>query len=247
VYEALRRDIMAVVLSPGAKLDEAELCRKYRVSRTPVREALIRLASEGLAEIEPNRGGRVASLQFTDVCDHYEAMELFLPVVCHLAALRHSREDIATIRAEMDAFAAGVGARDQAAMVRHNYNLHVAIAAAAHNRCVARGYEQMLADKLRLAQHGLAGNAHEKGRALADRFRNTAAISARLVKAIEAGRADDAAKIARDLNAWVRSQVAEALVPAAMPNLRIPGWIADRSGEGPHGNQAARPIAEVRA
>ena len=53
-----------------------QLCKAYRVSRTPVREALIRLASEDLVELEPNRGAKVASVQFVDVVDHYEAMDI---------------------------------------------------------------------------------------------------------------------------------------------------------------------------
>ena len=90
VYDALRRDIMCLDLAPGAALDEGQLCRQFKVSRTPVREALIRLASEGLAELNPNRGARVASIEFADVVDHYEAMDVFMPVACHFAAVRRT-------------------------------------------------------------------------------------------------------------------------------------------------------------
>ena len=55
VYEALRHKIIALEVAPGAALEEEQLCRYYKVSRTPVREALIRLASEDLVELEPNR------------------------------------------------------------------------------------------------------------------------------------------------------------------------------------------------
>ncbi|HWJ19219.1 MAG TPA: GntR family transcriptional regulator, partial [Geobacterales bacterium] len=64
VYEALRYKIIALDVAPGAALEEEQLCRYYKVSRTPVREALIRLASEDLVELQPNRGAKVASLQF---------------------------------------------------------------------------------------------------------------------------------------------------------------------------------------
>ena len=56
----LRDLILAGALAAGSKLGEAELATRLDVSRTPVREALSRLAAEGLVEIVPNRGARVA-------------------------------------------------------------------------------------------------------------------------------------------------------------------------------------------
>src|SRR5450631_1187122 len=81
VYAALRHAIIALEIEPGTPLEEERLCRQHKVSRTPMREALIRLASEGLVELEPNRGARVAALQFVDVVDHYEAMDVCQPVI----------------------------------------------------------------------------------------------------------------------------------------------------------------------
>jgi DNA-binding GntR family transcriptional regulator len=56
VYAQIREDIIALRLPPGADLDEASLERRFGLSRTPVREALIRLASDGLITMLPNRG-----------------------------------------------------------------------------------------------------------------------------------------------------------------------------------------------
>ena len=61
VVHALRELILAGELSPGARLGEVELADRLGVSRTPVREALSRLAAEGIVEIQPNRGARVAT------------------------------------------------------------------------------------------------------------------------------------------------------------------------------------------
>jgi DNA-binding GntR family transcriptional regulator len=60
-HAALRDLIMAGQLAPGARLGEVELAERLGVSRTPVREALSRLAVEGLVEVVPNRGARVAT------------------------------------------------------------------------------------------------------------------------------------------------------------------------------------------
>ena len=61
VLHALRELILGGELTPGARLGEVELADRLGVSRTPVREALSRLAAEGLVEIQPNRGARVAT------------------------------------------------------------------------------------------------------------------------------------------------------------------------------------------
>src|SRR5579863_4512784 len=179
VYEALRYAIISLSIEPGSVIEEAVLCRQYKVSRTPVREALIRLSSEGLVELEPNRGARVAALQFIDVVDHYEAMEIFLPITCHFAAVRSTPADTKAIRAQLDSFCRAVESHDYEGIIRFNYDLHSAIASASHNRCIARGYRQMLADKLRIAQHGLPSVSRHRAAALAERFAGTVRISRR--------------------------------------------------------------------
>jgi DNA-binding GntR family transcriptional regulator len=222
VYEALRRDIMCLDLAPGAALDETQLCRQFKLSRTPVREALIRLASEGLAELNPNRGARVASIDFADVVDHYEAMDVFMPVACHFAAVRRTPADLTRLQQLLARFRDAVASKDSAAMIRSNYELHSAIASACHNRCIERGYRQMLADKLRLAQHGLPGTAYDKGSALADRFTGTARLSAQLVRAIQRGDAKRAQGLASKLNQFVRSQVVAVLCASLGGKIAVP-------------------------
>lgn len=59
--QELRELILGGALTPGARLGEVELAERLGVSRTPVREALSRLAAEGLVEVSPNRGARVAT------------------------------------------------------------------------------------------------------------------------------------------------------------------------------------------
>jgi DNA-binding GntR family transcriptional regulator len=222
VYEALRRAVMALRLAPGTSLDEAELCREFKVSRTPVREALIRLASEGLAELYPNRGARVASLDFVDVVDHYEAMDLFQPITCHFAAERRTPADLKAMKAALAGFRAAIARKDSEQMIRCNYELHAAIAAACHNRCIERGYRQMLADKLRLAQHALPGTSYGKGHALADRLRGAARFSERLVRAIDAGNGKAAERIASELNDYARRQVISELESSLAGRVSLP-------------------------
>jgi DNA-binding GntR family transcriptional regulator len=127
-------------------------------------------------------------------------------------------------------------------MIRCNYDLHSSIASACHNRCIERGYRQMLADKLRLLQHGLAGPAHGKGHALADRFKGTASISARLVVAIERGDGEAAARVARELNAFVRAQVVDYFSSSLASEIAIPPP-PGRTRAGIPGVKRAKPAA----
>jgi DNA-binding GntR family transcriptional regulator len=222
VYEALRHAIVALDLAPGAALEEAQLCRFYKVSRTPVREALIRLASEDLVELEPNRGAKVASLQFVDVVDHYEAMDVFQPVTCHFAAARRTSEDLASITQKLNDFRQAVGRKDAEALIRSNYDLHGAIAAACHNRSLEKAYRKMLVDKLRVAQHGIRGSAQKKGRDLTDRFRGTLHILEKLVRAIGNSNVKAAENLARELNVYVRQQVIELFSASLAGEIELP-------------------------
>ena len=82
VYERLREDIASGFLRPGDQLVEARLASDLGVSKTPVREALIRLERDGLVEIEPYRGARVLELSQNDVRETLELREL---LECHVA------------------------------------------------------------------------------------------------------------------------------------------------------------------
>ena len=222
VYQALRRKLMCLDLAPGCALEEGQICRSFKVSRTPVREALIRLASEGLVELNPNRGARVSPIEFVDVVDHYEAMDIFLPVACHFAAVRRTPGDLGRIKSALAKFRDAVSRMDSSAIIRSNYEFHSAIAASCHNRCIERGYRQMLADKQRLAQHGLPGTTYDKGQALADRFRGTARISSDVARAIERQDAPEAKRLGRQLNEFVRSQVIGVLTASLGKQIDVP-------------------------
>jgi DNA-binding GntR family transcriptional regulator len=211
VYEALRRAIISLRLAPGMPLEEIELCRRYKVSRTPVREALIRLASEDLIELEPNRGAKVASVQFVDVVDHYEAMDIFQPIICHFAAARRTPDDMVAIKACLAKLREALVRADDEAIILANFNLHDAIARAAHNRSLEKAYRRMLVDKLRIAQHGVRVSPRTKAGRLAQRFDKTLRLLEKIVKAIDAANPNAAEARAFELNAYIKTQVIDML------------------------------------
>lgn len=98
VYEELRKRIIEGSLQPGQRLREAEIAKSLRVSRTPVREALKRLGSEGLFEYLPNRGAVVAGLTPQQAIELYTLRELLESEAARLAAQHALEPEIEMLR-----------------------------------------------------------------------------------------------------------------------------------------------------
>ncbi|WP_292231917.1 GntR family transcriptional regulator [Mesorhizobium sp.] len=76
VYSELRHNILNMSLPPSYPLDEVSLSQLFNLSRSPIREALVRLASEGLVLTLPNRSTIVAPLDFRSVPEYLDALDL---------------------------------------------------------------------------------------------------------------------------------------------------------------------------
>jgi DNA-binding GntR family transcriptional regulator len=97
VQEELREAILAGTLEPGTKLRAEALAEQLSTSRTPVREALVVLAREGLVEIEPRRGATVRAFDAADLADLYEVRALIEPHAAGRAALRIAALELARL------------------------------------------------------------------------------------------------------------------------------------------------------
>jgi DNA-binding GntR family transcriptional regulator len=150
-YTALRREIVSLTLRPGSPLDEAVLAARLGLSRTPVHEALVRLASESLVVLLPNRGASVASLNWDDVREMLEALDLAQRVVNRWAALRRTEAQLAEIEAERIAFERLEAAGRADDMNESNWRFHALIAAACGNKLIERNYLHLLTLALRIA------------------------------------------------------------------------------------------------
>jgi len=133
VYDLLRDEILDLKLAPGSPVDEVQLAERFRMSRTPIREALVRLAGEGLIETLPNRSTMVSNIDFLNLAPFFDALVLMYRVTTRLAAQNHRAEDLAVIRAQHQEYAAAVAARDALAMIATNASFHAAIAEAGRN------------------------------------------------------------------------------------------------------------------
>jgi DNA-binding GntR family transcriptional regulator len=88
VQDAVRRDIITGVLTPGARVTETALAERYQVSRVPVREALRGLESEGFVESRPHAGSRVAAIPVADADELFALRETLEVSIVRRAALR---------------------------------------------------------------------------------------------------------------------------------------------------------------
>jgi DNA-binding GntR family transcriptional regulator len=94
IYYKLREEIINLYLEPGTSISEKELSEKYSVSRTPVREALVRLAQEGLVQIYPQRGTIVSLIDLSAVEDGRFLREHLERAVVKEACREFSQENI---------------------------------------------------------------------------------------------------------------------------------------------------------
>tara|TARA_Y200000002_G_C22653211_1_gene652319 strand:+ start:1106 stop:1768 length:663 start_codon:yes stop_codon:yes gene_type:complete len=98
VAERLRVAIDSGELAPGTRLNEVELCNEMGVSRTPLREAIRSLATEGLVELQPNRGAIVSVVSSEDVTEILPIMASLEGLGGRLAAVNMEREKILQVR-----------------------------------------------------------------------------------------------------------------------------------------------------
>jgi len=102
VHEKLREDILAARLKPGSVLLERPLAERMGVSRTPVREALLRLEAEGLTRRYPKMGMVVAELTLQDVVDAFQIREFIEPPAAAEAASRLDPKEMAELLSLFD-------------------------------------------------------------------------------------------------------------------------------------------------
>ena len=150
VYETLKRDILDMTLAPGYQLDETRLSTRFSLSRTPVREALVRLTSEGLVTTLPNRNTIVAVIDFASVPMYLDALTLMYRVTTRLAAQRRASADIDEMQRWQDSFAKAVDAGDAVAMIAANRDFHLAIARAGGNPYFTEFFGRLLDQGQRL-------------------------------------------------------------------------------------------------
>ncbi|GGF75177.1 MULTISPECIES: GntR family transcriptional regulator [Mameliella] len=150
VYETLKKEILTLALEPGTPLDETTLSQRFAMSRSPIREALVRLSADGLVEMLSNRSTLVAPINLAEFPRYVEALDFLQRINTRLAARHATPDDIKKMRALAKAFDDACRANDYLAMSATNRDFHMSIANAGRNLYLARSYGQLLDEGRRI-------------------------------------------------------------------------------------------------
>lgn len=149
-YDTLKQEILELKLRPGSPVDETELSTRIGMSRTPIREALIKLANDGLVVTLPNRSTIVAPLDFLELPSFYDALTLMYRVTTRLAAQNRTDAEVVLIRKFQTDYAEAVAAKDVSRMIEVNRHFHSMIARAGKNRYYIELFDRLLDEGRRL-------------------------------------------------------------------------------------------------
>lgn len=130
-------------LRPGERLNERLLCEQLGISRTPLREAIKFLASEGLVDLLPHRGAVVTALDTQRLAHALEVMGALEALAGELACRKASEARIGEIRALHAEMLAMYARKDLAGYFRFNQAIHLAIVEASGNPVLATMYRQL--------------------------------------------------------------------------------------------------------
>lgn len=149
LFSALQKDILTGGIKPGEKLTEQSICDEYKVSRTPVREALRQLEMDGLIESIPNRGAFVIGFSEQDIKDMYELRSVYEVQAVKWAIERINDEELAQLEETFEFMEFYTMKNDFDKMRSINTNFHELIYEAGHNRML----KQVLSSYLLYIRH----------------------------------------------------------------------------------------------
>lgn len=145
VIDRLRDMIVEGDLAPGSRIVEADLCADLSISRTPLREALKVLASEGLVELLPHRGARVTEVTAEDATHLFELIAGLEGLAAELACARMSERDLERLRTMHERLERYHAARRRHDYFRTNQRIHHLIVTLAANPILTSTHERLLA------------------------------------------------------------------------------------------------------
>jgi DNA-binding GntR family transcriptional regulator len=151
LVERLRNLVVEDVLKPGEKVPEKDLCESFGVSRTPLREALKVLASEGLVVLQANRGARVAKVTREEIENTFPVLAMLEQLAGELACRNFDDGCVAYIEDRHAAMVKAFSAGDRPAYFQANQDIHNALIEGARNEILEMQH-RMLAVRVRRAR-----------------------------------------------------------------------------------------------
>jgi DNA-binding GntR family transcriptional regulator len=202
VYESLREGIMSGVLVPGQQLSVPELARRLNVSRSPIREAVLQLVSDGLAVEQPRKGVVVATVELDDVLEIHEIREFTEALSARLCAERIDSDGVAELRKIVAHQEACVAKDDAAGYFRTNAAFHEAIGRFSRN---SRLHDILISleGQMRIGLKRVSFESEQRRRGVLEH--------AQIVNAIEKRDEDRAERLMREHIAKTRKRLAEQI------------------------------------
>lgn len=133
IRAALEDDIVTGRLNAGDKLDEQQLASRFRVSRTPVREAIRHLEAQGVVQVRPRMGAIVASFTIPQILEMFEVMAQLESLCARLAARRMNAQEKESLQQYHEICGEAARAGEFNDYYHKNVTFHEAIYAGAHN------------------------------------------------------------------------------------------------------------------
>ena len=154
-YDQLRQEILSCTLLPGQVISERELAGKYKVSKTPMREAFSHACHNGLLQRLPGRGYMVSPITIRDIQDVFD-----LRLILEVAAAERAARDIFLVDLALLKNLSAISyflddPQSQTAFLKTNRDFHLTLAKAAGNRRLERMLEDLLNEMERLFYLGL--------------------------------------------------------------------------------------------
>ena len=138
LFSKIQKDILTGEIRQGEKLTEQRICERYKVSRTPVREALRQLEQEGLIENIPNRGAFVLGLSDQDVLDLFDLRASYEVQAVIWAVERMTKQEMEAFEETFEFMEFYTLKEDLEKMLKINMNFHRSIYKGTHNRMLLR-------------------------------------------------------------------------------------------------------------
>lgn len=142
-FQRLRLLLVEGQITPGSKLNERELAESLNVSRTPIREAIRRLAADGLVELIANRGAIAVQLTLEDIVHTFDVIADLEGFSGELAAKHISNETLSELEALQYEMMASYARRDLSTYYKLNLRIHHLINQAASNPVLSKLFSQV--------------------------------------------------------------------------------------------------------
>lgn len=163
VYDHLHGEIMADRLPPGTELSEVALSRELAVSRGPIREAMGRLASDGLVTVRPRRGAEVRAVTTRELIDAYQVREVLEVLAVKLAMLRIADSDLDRLDDLVDKMAEHARGNAVADFFAANVAFHDLIGKLSGNEKLVQVHQRLIAETARFQARTVALRGNLEG------------------------------------------------------------------------------------